>query len=59
MRRHFVASIQVLTRFLDKFLRARGLSWEQTVIGGFSMGAGMSYSVALGTGHPESPGSSA
>ena len=52
----FLASIEVLTGFLDAFLRERGLRWEQTVIGGFSQGAGMSYSVALGTGRPRCAG---
>jgi phospholipase/carboxylesterase len=52
----FVSSVEALTRFLDGFLRERGLRWEQTVIGGFSQGAGMSYSVALGTGRPRVAG---
>ena len=52
----FLASLEELTGFLDGFLREHGLRWEQTVIGGFSQGAGMSYSVALGTGRPRVAG---
>jgi phospholipase/carboxylesterase len=48
----FAASYELLTRFLDEFLDSRGIGWERTVIGGFSMGAVMSYSVGLGPGRP-------
>jgi phospholipase/carboxylesterase len=44
----FRASYQLLTAFLDELLEARGLGWDRTVIGGFSMGAVMSYAVGLG-----------
>ena len=37
---------------LDGFLAERGIAWERAVIGGFSMGAVMSYAVALGEGRP-------
>ncbi len=52
----FADSYAALTGFLDGFLADRGLGWEQTVIGGFSMGAVMSYSVSLGVGRPTPAG---
>ena len=52
----FAASYAALTEFLDSFLAERGLGWERTVIGGFSMGAVMSYSVGLGPGRPSPAG---
>ena len=48
----FARSYELLSRFVDELLADRGLGWERTVIGGFSMGAVMSYSVALGPGRP-------
>ena len=39
-----------LTGFLDGCSANRGIAWERTVIGGFSMGAVMSYAVGLGPG---------
>ena len=48
----FHSSHGLLTSFLDGLLSERGLDWDRTVIGGFSMGAVMSYAVALG---PERP----
>jgi phospholipase/carboxylesterase len=48
----FAGSYTQLTGFLDRLLAERGIAWERTVIGGFSMGAVMSYAVALGTGRP-------
>jgi len=48
----FAGSYAALTRFLDHTLAERGIDWTRTVIGGFSMGAVMSYAVALGTGRP-------
>jgi phospholipase/carboxylesterase len=48
----FAGSYAQLTGFLDRLLAERGLGWDQTVIGGFSMGAVMSYAVGLGTGRP-------
>jgi phospholipase/carboxylesterase len=52
----FHSSYRLLTGFLDELLAERGISWDRTVIGGFSMGAVMSYSVALGPGRPEPAG---
>jgi phospholipase/carboxylesterase len=48
----FRSSYEMLTAFLDGLLVERGIEWGRTVIGGFSMGAVMSYSVALGPGRP-------
>lgn len=48
----FERSYELLTGFVDGLLAERGLDWDRTVIGGFSMGAVMSYSVALGPGRP-------
>lgn len=48
----FAGSYKALTGFLDGLLAERGIAWEQTVIGGFSMGAVMSYATALGIGRP-------
>jgi phospholipase/carboxylesterase len=48
----FHESYRLLTSFLDDTLATHGVSWERTVIGGFSMGAVMSYAVALGQGRP-------
>jgi phospholipase/carboxylesterase len=48
----FRSSYGLLTGFLDELLAERGIGWDRTVIGGFSMGAVMSYSVALGPGRP-------
>lgn len=41
-----------LTGFLDGWLAERGIGWERTIIGGFSMGCVMSYATALGPGRP-------
>jgi phospholipase/carboxylesterase len=48
----FAASYRLLTEFADEVLAARGISWDRTVLGGFSMGAVMSYAVGLGEARP-------
>lgn len=48
----FRHSYALLTAFLDETLQAWGIGWERTVVGGFSMGAVMSYAVGLGPGRP-------
>jgi phospholipase/carboxylesterase len=48
----FHRSYDLLTAFLDGLLAERGIAWDRTVIGGFSMGAVMAYAVALGEGRP-------
>jgi phospholipase/carboxylesterase len=45
-----------LTGFLDEALEARGIGWDRTVLGGFSMGAVMSHAVGLGEGRPSPAG---
>jgi phospholipase/carboxylesterase len=52
----FAQSYGALTSFLDSTLSARGIPWDRTVLGGFSMGAVMSYSVGLGPGRPRPAG---
>jgi phospholipase/carboxylesterase len=48
----FHAAYAALTEFADGLLAERGIGWDRTVIGGFSMGAVMSYATALGPGRP-------
>ena len=52
----FHASYARLTGFLDDWLAERGMGWERTIIGGFSMGCVMSYAVGLGPGRPSPAG---
>jgi phospholipase/carboxylesterase len=52
----FQDSYRMLTGFLDQALEDRGIGWDRTVIGGFSMGTVMSYAVALGEGRPSPAG---
>jgi phospholipase/carboxylesterase len=52
----FQRSYVMLTEFLDETLAERGIAWDRTVIGGFSMGAVMSYAVGLGEGRPSPAG---
>lgn len=48
----FASSYELLSGFLDALLAEHGIAWDQTVLGGFSMGAVMSYAVGLGPGRP-------
>ena len=52
----FAQSYRLLTDFADELLADRGIGWDRTFIGGFSMGAVMSYAVALGPGRPTPAG---
>ena len=52
----FHASYARLTGFLDDWLAERGMGWERTIIGGFSMGCVMSYAVGLGPRRPSPAG---
>ena len=52
----FHATYTQLTVFLDGWLAEQGLGWEQTIIGGFSMGCVMSYATGLGAGRPSPAG---
>ncbi|HWI07602.1 MAG TPA: phospholipase, partial [Solirubrobacteraceae bacterium] len=52
----FHATYAQLTEFLDGWLQERGIPWQRTLIGGFSMGCVMSYATALGPGRPSPAG---
>ena len=52
----FAATYAQLTDFLDGWLEERGIPWERTVLGGFSMGCVMSYATGLGPGRPSPAG---
>ena len=52
----FRATYAQLTTFLDAWLVEHGMSWGQTIIGGFSMGCVMSYAVGLGPRRPSPSG---
>jgi phospholipase/carboxylesterase len=52
----FASSYSALCEFCDDFLGERGLGWDRAVVGGFSMGAVMSYAVALGADRPSPAG---
>jgi phospholipase/carboxylesterase len=51
-RETFLATFGTLQRFTAALPSALGVPWSQTVIDGFSMGAVMSYALALGSGRP-------
>jgi phospholipase/carboxylesterase len=55
-RETFHQSYGLLTAFLDETLAEHGIGWERTLIGGFSMGAVMSYATALGEDRPSPAG---
>jgi phospholipase/carboxylesterase len=55
-RETFMESYGLLTRWLDAFGAHTGVPWSRTVIGGFSMGAVMSYALALAQGRPSPAG---
>ena len=44
----FLPTYAELTEHLDGVLAEHGLSWDRTVVGGFSQGAVMSYALGLG-----------
>jgi phospholipase/carboxylesterase len=48
----FLPSFQELAEHVDTLLADRGIPWDHTVVGGFSQGAVMAYSLALGAGRP-------
>jgi phospholipase/carboxylesterase len=48
----FHQTYDTLAAWLDALPEALGVSWSRTVLGGFSMGAVMSYALGLGTGRP-------
>src|SRR5436190_10308238 len=55
-RETFHASYRLLSAFVDELLERQGIGWDRTVIGGFSMGAVVSYGVGLGPGRPPPAG---
>lgn len=55
-RESFEAAFEALAELHDELWQHTGLSPEQTVLGGFSMGAVMSYSLGLGAGRPAPAG---
>jgi phospholipase/carboxylesterase len=52
----FAQGYEALTSFLDGKLAEHGIDWSQTVIGGFSQGAVMSYALGLGKDRPKPAG---
>ena len=52
----FHSTYAILTDFLDSLPDALGVPWTRTVLGGFSMGAVMSYAAGLGFGRPAPAG---
>jgi phospholipase/carboxylesterase len=52
----FHAAVAALAAFHDELWERTGLGPEQTVLGGFSMGAVMSYSLGLAAGRPAPAG---
>jgi phospholipase/carboxylesterase len=52
----FNASYAQLATFLDAWLAERGIPWDRTIVGGFSMGCVMSYATGLGPSRPSPAG---
>lgn len=52
----FYDSFHALSRWQDLLPHDLGVPWERTVLGGFSMGAVMSYATGLGPGRPTPAG---
>ncbi|MCX6388288.1 MAG: phospholipase [Solirubrobacterales bacterium] len=52
----FSASYGALSRFHETLWESTGLSPQQTILGGFSMGTVMSYATGLGAGRPAPAG---
>lgn len=46
----FDSALEILCRWLEALPEALGVPWSRTVLGGFSMGAVMSYAAGLGFG---------
>lgn len=49
-------TVATLSDFLDTELEQRGIAWENTVLGGFSQGGVMSYSLGLDSARPQPAG---
>src|SRR5436190_14539393 len=52
----FLATIEAAGAWLDSLPDATGVPWERTVLGGFSQGCVMSWSLGLGAGRPRPAG---
>ena len=52
----FNQSYALAAEWLDALPEALGVPWSRTVLGGFSMGAVMSYALGLGAGRPAAAG---
>jgi phospholipase/carboxylesterase len=52
----FWESFSLLERFHDALPQALGVPWERTILGGFSMGAVMSYALGLSQSRPPPAG---
>ncbi|MGH2980722.1 MAG: alpha/beta hydrolase [Solirubrobacterales bacterium] len=52
----FWESFSLLERFHDALPEALGVGWERTIVGGFSMGAVMSYALGLSKSRPAPAG---
>jgi phospholipase/carboxylesterase len=50
----FLPTFEELADHLGAVLDEHGIGWEQTVLGGFSQGAVMAYSIGLAAGRPRS-----
>jgi phospholipase/carboxylesterase len=55
-RETFYASYRELSTWLDGLPEELGVAWDRIVLGGFSMGAVMSYATGLGPGRPTPAG---
>jgi phospholipase/carboxylesterase len=54
--RTFHQTYALLARWLTALSESLGVPWSRTVLGGFSMGAVMSYALTLGNGRPRPAG---
>jgi phospholipase/carboxylesterase len=52
----FFDSFRRVTQWLDRLPGELGIPWDRIVLGGFSMGAVMSYAIGLGAGRPTPAG---
>jgi len=48
----FAGGYKRLSERIDGLLAERGIGWQRAIVGGFSQGAVMSYSLGLGAGRP-------
>jgi phospholipase/carboxylesterase len=55
-RETFFESFASLSHWFDLLPEALSIPWQRIVLGGFSMGAVMSYSIGLGPGRPTPAG---